>query len=95
MLLKSIKFKNFRQFIDEEISFSTDKDKNVTFIMANNYTGKTTIANAFTWCLFGKTNFTNGILLNRKIQNELPPRSEVSVEVEVRLQYGNNDYVWC
>lgn len=92
MLLKSIKFKNFRQFIDEEISFSTDKDKNVTFIMANNYTGKTTIANAFTWCLFGKTNFTNGILLNRKIQNELPPRSEVSVEVEVRLQYGNNDY---
>ena len=92
MLLKSIKLKNFRQFIDEELSFSTDKEKNVTFIMANNYTGKTTIANAFTWCLFGKTNFTNGILLNRKVQNELPSRGEATVEVEVRLQYGNNDY---
>lgn len=92
MLLKSIKLKNFRQFIDEELYFSTDKKKNVTFVMANNYTGKTTLANAFTWCLFGKTNFANGILLNRKIQNNLSAREEIYVEVEVRLQYGNNDY---
>lgn len=92
MLLKSIKLKNFRQFIDTELYFSTDKEKNVTFILANNYTGKTTIASAFTWCLFGKAGLPDGILLNRKIQNNLKPREEVPVEVEVELQYGKQDY---
>lgn len=92
MLLKSIKLKNFRQFIDTEIHFSTDKKKNVTFIMANNRTGKTTLASAFTWCLFGDAGLSDGILLNRIVKNELNTRQEVDVEVEVRLQYGNNDY---
>ena len=92
MLLKSIKLKNFRQFIDTELHFSTDKDKKVTFILANNYTGKTTIASAFTWCLFGKAGLPNGVLLNRKIQNNLGTRETVDVEVEVELQYGNQDY---
>ena len=67
MLLKSIKLKNFRQFIDTELIFSTDKEKKVTFVLANNFTGKTTLASAFTWCLFGNAGLPNGVLLNRKV----------------------------
>lgn len=92
MLLKSIKLQNFRQFIDNEIFFSTDKDKNVTFILANNSAGKTTLANAFTWCLFAKANFPNPVLLNRKIHNEMKNYDTREVSVEVNLQYGEQDY---
>lgn len=92
MLLKSIKLQNFRQFIDNEIYFSTDKDKNVTFILANNSAGKTTLANAFTWCLFGKATFPNPVLLNRKIHNEMKSYDKREVSVEVNLQYGYQDY---
>lgn len=92
MLLKSIKLQNFRQFIDNEIFFSTDKDKNVTFILANNSAGKTTLANAFTWCLFGKANFPNPVLLNRKVHNEMKNYDKKEVSVEVNLQYGDQDY---
>lgn len=92
MLLKSIKLKNFRQFIDTKLVFSTDKEKKVTFVLANNFTGKTTLASAFTWCLFGNAGLTNGILLNRKVQYNLKARETVNVEVEVELQYGQQDY---
>ena len=52
MLLKSLKLKDFRQFKGEQgVVFSTDPDKNVTIIMGENGSGKTTFAQAFTWCL--------------------------------------------
>ena len=47
MLLKSIKLENFRQFVDEQIDFSTDPNQNVTLIIGENGTGKTTFAQAF------------------------------------------------
>ena len=47
MLLKSIKLLNFRQFKGEqEAYFSTDTQKNVTIIMGENGSGKTTFAQA-------------------------------------------------
>lgn len=92
MLLKSIKLENFRQFIKNEISFSTNKEKNVTFVLANNTAGKTTLANAFTWCLFGKANFPNPILLNRKVHNEMKIYETRDVSVEVNLVYGEQDF---
>ena len=50
MLLKSIKLVNFRQFINESIDFAEGKDgKNVTIILGENGTGKTTFAQAFFW----------------------------------------------
>ena len=92
MLLKSIKLINFRQFINSEINFSTDKKKNVTLIIADNRVGKTTIANAFTWCLFGQTNFHDQIILNRKIANKMKIWATEDVVVEVQLRYGRFDY---
>lgn len=47
MLLQSIELQNFRQFINEKIDFSTDPERNVTLIIGENGTGKTTFAQAF------------------------------------------------
>ncbi len=57
MIIKKMKLQNFRQYIDDEIKFAVDEDKNVTVIMGDNGTGKTTLAQAFQWALYGKTNF--------------------------------------
>ena len=43
MLLQSIELQNFRQFINEKIDFSTDPERNVTLIIGENGTGKTTL----------------------------------------------------
>lgn len=52
MELGSLSMRNFRQFRDAEITFSTDPEKNVTVIHGQNGSGKTTIRNAFLWVLY-------------------------------------------
>lgn len=50
---RKIELKNFRQFYGEQtIQFSTDPQKNITLIHAENGTGKTAFLNAILWCLF-------------------------------------------
>ena len=73
MLLKSIKLENFRQFVNEQIDFSTDPDRNVTFIIGENGTGKTTFAQAFFWCFYGETSFADKVMLNRTISEKMTP----------------------
>ena len=36
MIIKKMKLQNFRQYIDDEIKFAVDGDKNVTVIMGDN-----------------------------------------------------------
>ena len=45
MIVRKIELKNFRQYIDTTIEFSTDKEKNITLVMGDNGTGKTTLMN--------------------------------------------------
>ena len=92
MLLKSLHMKNFRQFIDETIAFSDDLDRNVTIIMGDNGSGKTTIAQAFSWCLYCSTDFNDNILINRKVANEMAVGSDEKVKTELVLQHGGIDY---
>ena len=92
MLLKSLHIKNFRQFIDETILFGDGLDKNVTIIMGDNGSGKTTIAQAFSWCLYCSTDFKDSILINRKVANEMSIGSEEDVSAELVLQHADVDY---
>lgn len=71
MIIKKMKLQNFRQYIDDEIKFAVDEDKNVTVIMGDNGTGKTTLAQAFQWALYGKTNFQIHELLNRTVREKM------------------------
>ena len=92
MLLKSIKLENFRQFVDEQIDFSTDPNQNVTLIIGENGTGKTTFAQAFFWCLYGETSFTDKNLLNRSVSEHMTPDQKVIVKVILKLLHGSADY---
>lgn len=92
MLLQSIKLENFRQFTAEQIDFSTDPERNVTLIIGENGTGKTTFAQAFFWCLYGDTDFTDKVLLNRTVSERLQPDQKAVVRVELKLTHGSADY---
>lgn len=92
MLLRSIELHNFRQFIDEKIDFSTDPDRNVTLVIGDNGTGKTTFAQAFTWCLYGETDFSNKVMLNRLVAEKMTPDQKVTVKVILALTHGDADY---
>lgn len=93
MLLESIKLKNFRQFRNESISFANgDNGKNVTIIIGENGTGKTTFAQAFFWCLYGDTSFSDKIILNKIVANEMVPSQKEEVVVSLSLKHGDVNY---
>ena len=71
MLFKSLMLKNFRQFKGEtNVEFACDSFKNVTVILGNNTFGKTTLLQAFNWCLYEKADFRDNpdFLLNRDLE---------------------------
>lgn len=95
MLLKSIKFKDFRCFKGEHyIDLSTDGDKNVVVILGNNTFGKSTIVLSFIWCFYGISNFSPNEheIYNRDIANEMHPQAETIPEVEVVFEHENRTY---
>ena len=92
MLLKSIKLHNFRQFRDQYLEFAPDGRKNVTIILGDNGTGKTTFAQAFTWCLYGETNFSDKLLLNKKVAADTHSGAVAEVSVELCFSHGYVDY---
>jgi len=94
MLLKKLTLTNFRPFKGEhEIEFSTDKDKNVTLVMAENGAGKTTLAQAFQWVLYAKTEgFKNKSVLNSLVENEMVTGSEAKVIAKLELEHNDINY---
>ena len=94
MLLESIKLENFRQFRHESIDFAQGKDgKNVTIIIGDNGTGKTTFAQAFFWCMYGETEFSDKTILNKRVAAEMKPGEECKVQVTLSLRHGNVNYI--
>ena len=92
MLLQSIELENFRQFHKEKIDFSTDQEQNVTLIIGDNGTGKTTFAQAFFWCLYGDTDFTDKVMLNRVMAEKMTPDQRKTVKVVLKLIHGSATY---
>ena len=93
MLLQSIRLENFRQFRDESIDFADGRDgKNVTIIIGENGTGKTTFAQAFFWCMYGETEFSDKSMLNKLVATEMRPGQEQKVQVTLKLRHGEVDY---
>jgi DNA sulfur modification protein DndD len=92
MLLESIKLENFRQFRNESIDFAQGADKNVTIIIGDNGTGKTTFAQAFFWCMYGETEFSDKNMLNKLVAAEMKPGQTSKVQVTLKLTHGNVSY---
>ena len=93
MLLESIKLHNFRQFREESIDFARGEGgKNVTIIIGENGAGKTTISQAFFWCMYGETNFADKTILNKVVAADLLPGKEECVKVTLSLRHGDVIY---
>ncbi len=96
MFLDFIEITNFRPFYGtQKIDFGYSSDKNLTIILANNGSGKTSLVNAFTWCLYGKelhdVRDKSEPLYNLKAASEAEEEgytnAEVLVKVKIRFKY--------
>ena len=93
MKIKSMFLENFRKFKGKyRVDFSTDPARNVTIIMGNNGAGKTTFAQAFLWCLYGKTFFKNQEVINREARDFDLQRQGCTVTVELELSHEGKEY---
>ncbi|WP_142860657.1 AAA family ATPase [Salinigranum halophilum] len=95
MELHRLTLKNFRQFRDAELDFSQDEQQNVTVVHGDNGSGKTTLLNAFTWVLYGNTDFETGTrrLANEKAIDEAAVGDAVPVSVELSFVHDGVQYV--
>ena len=93
MLIKKLILSDFRQFKGiQEISFSQSKEKNVTIIIGENGTGKTTFEQAFLWCLYGDTSFSDKNLICKSTAQEMKPNDEKIVSVVLEFLHNNTEY---
>lgn len=98
VILKSLKLTNFKGIKDLEIQFG----RTSTTLSGQNATGKSSIFDAFTWCLFGKdangkTDFElktkqNGVVIP-KIEHEVTAVLEVNGEEVSLTRTLNEDWV--
>ncbi len=92
MLLEEITLKDFRCFYGEHrIEFSTDDERNVTLIHAENGVGKTTLLNAMLWCFYGVTTAK----FERKfdlVNHDAVAEGRRECFVEVAFEHGANRY---
>ena len=86
MKLRKLELKNFRQFYGQQtVEFSTDREKNITLIHAENGTGKTAFLNAILWCFYEVTtqNFKDpSNILNKVAKTEGDSSYFVKIEFE-------------
>lgn len=98
MKFKQITLVNFMRYKGENtLRFSTDDKMNVTAILGNNTFGKTTIAQAFRWGLYGEVTTTNyakkekAVLLSNEIIAGLDVNTPGEVRVEITVTDQAND----
>lgn len=92
MIIHKLEMYNFRQYIDlQEVSFSTDPEKNVTVLIGVNTSGKTTIIRAFEWCLYGKNGFEDSVLLNNEVRENMNVGDTQDVWVAVTFSHDDSN----
>jgi DNA sulfur modification protein DndD len=94
MILRKLIIENFRQIHGRsELQFALPGDRNVTVILGQNGAGKTTILNAFLWCLYGRLAVENPaeIVSHKAVQDTLIG-DRVVVEVQLVMKDGNRSY---
>lgn len=93
MLIKKLVLHNFRQYIGtQEISFSTDKERNVTVLIGANTSGKTTLIRAFEWILYNKNEFDDKVLLNKNVADNMQTGETQAVRGTLVLEHNGKEY---
>lgn len=102
MKFKCIKLQDFMRYKGKvKIDFSTDPVNNATVILGDNTGGKTTLAQAFRWCLYEDVINTKHnkkkdvVLLNNEVVSSMTVNSPAkSVIVEITIEDGKREYVF-
>lgn len=99
MKFKRIKMTNFMRYKGaNELVFSCDPESNVTVVLGNNTFGKTTIAQAFRWVLYGEvinTQYDKSksiSLLNNEVLEQMDANDRNLVEVQIEVVDNNIAY---
>ena len=93
MIIKSIHLENFLQFKNKtDLQFSSDPEKNVTIIQAENGYGKTNLVKAALWCLYGNCDVE---VLNDEVRVGLMNNAEGATDcaiVEMSIENDGKNY---
>lgn len=100
MKFERIVMKHFMRYKGKNtIEFSCDDRKNVTVILGDNTVGKTTIAQAFRWCLYGAVMTEKDkrqedyALLNNEVLAAMDADSRARMSVELTAADGEKRYI--
>lgn len=93
MYIRAITVENFLPFQGKQhIDFSVDKERNVTLVMGNNGAGKTSLAQAFEWCLYGTVPKESPQVINAYVKDHITPGSYRYAAVEIELEKDGKIY---
>lgn len=91
MKITRARFKNFRLLREVEIDFSTDPEKNLTVIRAENESGKTTLLMGLQWGLYGDDALPGHAKDYRLIPvNWESPGEQAAISVEIDLEFDRS-----
>lgn len=91
IVIAKIAFCNYRQYGTGELHFRTAGESRMSVLIAKNGTGKTTLLNAITWCLYGKEMHladekTALPLVNVDAARSRPENTQIPVSVKMTIQ---------
>lgn len=100
MILREITLSNFLVFHGEQsLSFPSDDDQNVTIILANNNTGKTSLIRALKFLFYGSKSLAlNSVsgrpsaVINERAAHEVPVGQDLEAYVELTFSLGDDRY---
>ena len=94
MILKTLHIQNFRQIAGEyTLSLSPPGPRNVTVVIGENASGKSTLLNAFRWCLYGSVEMENP---DELLSHYAVYKADIGDRVEVEVSfYEHNGTDYC
>ena len=92
MKLIRAEFENYRLLRDLELDFSTDNEKTLTVIRAENGTGKTTILNALQWGLYGDNALPGKGRDYRLSPIDWHPSNGQRIPISVQIEFEADDF---
>jgi DNA sulfur modification protein DndD len=88
--------KNFRPYHGPELIKFAEGEKNITIIQGENDSGKTSLMNAITWCLYNKEYYRSKgkeDIWNKSAVKDIDIGDELSVEVTIVMEDNSGETV--